>query len=153
MATFDMLIKLFRTLPASNSNAKPPNSSPLINIELEELDHNGRRNLERRRRRYTMRPVAVRFCDLSSAVTHTTAVSNKDCVSTRINASGTMWIWWFHWFLQNVTLSVPTLNCTKITHINVYTPERHGCEIKRRFLNRAYPILCFIYLGQYTCAL
>src|SRR5690242_4946671 len=116
MATFDMLIKLFRTSPASHSNAEPPNLSPLITIELEDLDHNGRRSLERRRRRYTMRPVAVRFPDLISAVTHTTAVSNKDCVSTRIKASDTMCIWWFHWFLQNVTLIVPALDCTQITH-------------------------------------
>lgn len=63
MATFEVLNKLFRARLASLFNVEPSNLLPLVNIELEELDHDGRRSLERRRRRHTMKPVAVRYFD------------------------------------------------------------------------------------------
>ena len=59
MATFHMLTKLFQTELASPFKAEPADMLQTINIELEELDHDGRRSTEKKRRRYTIKPVAV----------------------------------------------------------------------------------------------
>lgn len=61
MATFDRLVKLFRTGLASPFEAEPTIMLPIINIELESLDHDGRRSSERRRGRSYAKLLAVRF--------------------------------------------------------------------------------------------
>lgn len=59
MAPFDIITKMFRSGLASPFEAETTNVLQLINIELEELDHDGRRSTEKRRRRYAIKPVAV----------------------------------------------------------------------------------------------
>lgn len=60
MTTFESLTKLFRDRLATPFDAEPTELLPPANIELEELDHDGRRSIERRRRRHAIRPVIVR---------------------------------------------------------------------------------------------
>lgn len=61
MAPFDILTKMFRSGLATPLEAETTNVLQLINIELEELDHDGRRSTEKTRRRYVIKPVVVRL--------------------------------------------------------------------------------------------
>lgn len=61
MVPLNLLTKLFRG-ESSPIDAEGSPAIRFINIELEELDHDGRRSVERRRRRrtqHTAMPVAV----------------------------------------------------------------------------------------------
>ena len=60
MATFDLIARLFGTGLAEPFESQLPVRSPVVNIELENLDRDGKRILERRRRgRSSFNPVAV----------------------------------------------------------------------------------------------
>lgn len=59
MAHFDMLTKMFRTALASSPGIETANMLQLINIELEELDHDGRRSTEKKRKRCSTKTFAV----------------------------------------------------------------------------------------------
>ena len=60
MLLLDMFTRTFRAEGLSNPfDTEPSIETLVINIELEELDHDGRRSIERRRRTRALRPVAV----------------------------------------------------------------------------------------------
>lgn len=59
MAPFEVLAQILRTGLPGQFEAKPTEMLQPINIELEELDHDGRRSMERRKKRISLRPVAV----------------------------------------------------------------------------------------------
>ena len=60
MLLFDMFTRNFCTQGLINPfDAQPLIETLVINIELEELDHEGRRSIERRRKTRALRPVAV----------------------------------------------------------------------------------------------
>lgn len=60
MLLLDMLTRTFRTQVLTNPfNVQPSIETLIINIELENLDREGRRSMERRRRTHTLKPVAV----------------------------------------------------------------------------------------------
>lgn len=58
MASLNILVNLFRTEFAYTICAESTDQMPVINIELEELDHSGRRSMERRRRRNSTKPAS-----------------------------------------------------------------------------------------------
>ena len=58
MATFDLIARLCSTGLAEPLESQLPVRSPVTNIELENLDRDGKRSLKRRRRS-TSKPVAV----------------------------------------------------------------------------------------------
>lgn len=60
MLLLDLFIRNFRTQGLINpSDAQPSIEALVVNIQLQDLDHEGRRSIERRRRPRTLRPVAV----------------------------------------------------------------------------------------------
>ncbi|UPX16591.1 uncharacterized protein EKO05_0006982 [Ascochyta rabiei] len=60
MTPYDKLTGLFSSGLASTSEPKDSVLLQPVNIELEELDHDGRRSAERRRKCLSIKPVAVR---------------------------------------------------------------------------------------------
>jgi hypothetical protein len=66
MAPFEVLMRTFRTGLASPFKTNPTDMLQLINIELEDLDHEGRRSMERKKRRgFSFNFVAVRLLQTS----------------------------------------------------------------------------------------
>lgn len=59
MAPFEMLTRIFRVGLAKTLEPESAQLLQLINIELEELDHDGRRSLGRRRKPLPNKPVVV----------------------------------------------------------------------------------------------
>jgi hypothetical protein len=59
MAPFDMLSKIFRTALAESSDLETEDMLQFINIELDELDHHGRRSTEKNRKRRLNKTITV----------------------------------------------------------------------------------------------
>jgi hypothetical protein len=59
MAPFTLLTKIFWSGSTQPFEVEPASMLQLINIELEELDHRGRRSTEKSRRRYAFNPFVV----------------------------------------------------------------------------------------------
>jgi len=124
MATFEILTKLFCAGFAGPFETESTNILPLINIELEELDCDGRRSIEKRRR-FTIRPVAVRCSSLSQEFTHKRVVSNEHSISARTRASDALHFRWFHWLLQDVGLIMLAIICLTLVQTLPFCPKPH----------------------------
>lgn len=108
MASLAILTKIFRTGLVSSHEPAPSITLHVVNIELEELDHDGRRNCERRRRgRYMVKSVAVRLSLLYRRVADESPVSSEHSISSRTEISDSLLLRWLCWFLWDVNLSAP----------------------------------------------
>lgn len=105
MAAFSNFVKLFRTELSCTVDMSSTDLVPVINIELEELGHSGRRSLERKRRRRLVNPISVKFLiPVNEFLTDEGSVSHSDGVPSRTKTHNALLLRKLHKFLRNVDL-------------------------------------------------